>query len=161
EPCVHALDISPDIALDIPVALSGLGVLRYRDSSRKHRTLCLLGILPQEKTTLTFIAAAGRHCDAIALYANKMLSGFGDLHAMEIWMVYGSDHWFIRPSVWEALPESRRSLILKAIENVDYNVGDTPPFSILDSARRMLIDYAREHIGETDDRGAALRQLAI
>lgn len=97
EPCVHAFDISPDIALDIPVALSGLGVLRYRDALRKHRALCLLGILPQGKTTLTFIAAPGRHCDGVALVANKMLSGFGALHAMESWMVYGSDHWFIRP----------------------------------------------------------------
>lgn len=63
--------------------------------------------------------------------------------------------------MWEAFPESRRSLILKAIESVDYNIGDAPPFSILDSARRLLIDYMREHIDETDDRAAALRHLAI
>ena len=68
EPCVQALNISPDIHLEIPVTLSGLGVLRYQDAARKkHRTLCLLGILPQGKTTLTFIAAARRHGDAIAL----------------------------------------------------------------------------------------------
>jgi hypothetical protein len=103
----------------------------------------------------------GSTCDAVALVANKMLSGFGALHAMESWMVYGSDHWFILPSVWEAFPESRRSTILKAIESIDYNIGDAPPFSILDSARRTLIGYVREHIGETDDRAAALRQLAI
>jgi hypothetical protein len=162
EPCVQALNISPDIHLEIPVTLSGLGVLRYQDAARKkHRALCLLGILPQGKTTLTFIAAARRHGDAIAFCMNKMLSGFGALHAMESWMVYGSDHWFIRPSAWEAIPEARRSLILKAIENVDYNIGDAPPFSILDEARRRLISYLRDHIDETDDKRAALRQLAI
>jgi len=162
EPCVHALDMCQEIALNIPVALSGLGVLRYQDASRKkHRALCLIGILPQGETTLTVMAAARRHCDAIELFANKMLSGFGALHAMESWMVYGSDHWFIRPSAWEAIPESRRSLILKAIMSDDYNIGDVPPFSILDDARRTVIGYVREHIGETDDYAAALEQLAI
>jgi hypothetical protein len=162
EPCVHALDMCQEIALNIPVALSGLGVLRYQDASRKkHRALCLIGILPQGETTLTVMAAARSHCDAIELFANKMLSGFGALHAMESWMVYGSDHWFIRPSAWEAIPESRRSLILKAIISDDYNIGDVPPFSILDDARRTVIGYVREHIGETDDYAAALEQLAI
>ncbi len=32
EPCVKALNISPDIYLEIPVTLSGLGVLRYQDA---------------------------------------------------------------------------------------------------------------------------------
>jgi hypothetical protein len=127
---------------------------------KKHRALCLLGILPQGKITLTFIAAARQHSDAVALCMNRMLSGFGALHAMESWMVYGSDHWFIRPSAWEAIPEARRSLIL-TIENVDYNIGDAPPFSILDEARRRLIDYLQDHIDETDDRDAALRQLQL
>lgn len=162
EPCVQALSLSPDIHLEVPVTLSGLGVLRYQDAAgKKHRALCLLGILPQGKTTLTFIAAARRHGDAIALCMKKMSSGFGALHAMESWMVYGSDHWFIRPSAWAAIPEPRRSLILKAIDNVDYNISDEPPFSILDEARRRLIAYLRDHLDETDDKKAALRHLAI
>lgn len=36
EPCIHALDISPAIPLEIPVALSGLGVMRYRNP-KEHR----------------------------------------------------------------------------------------------------------------------------
>jgi hypothetical protein len=162
EPCIRALNISPDIHLEIPVTLSGLGVLRYQDAAHaRHRALCLLGIFPQGKIALTFVAAVRRHSDAVALCTKRMLSGFGSLHAMESWMVYGSDHWFIRPSAWEAIPESRRSLILKAIENVEYNIADTPPFSILDEARRRLIDCVRDHIDEADDRAAALKQLAV
>lgn len=160
QPCIHALDISRDIHLEIPVALSGLGVMRHRDS-RKHRALCLLGILPQGKTTLAFIAAARRHCAAVALHAKKMQFGFGALNAMESWMVYGSDHWFIRPSAWEAIPATRQSLILKAFEGVEHNIGSFPPFSILDAARLKLISFVRGHISETDDRSAALRYLAI
>jgi hypothetical protein len=160
EPCIHALDISPDISLEIPVALSGLGVMRYRDP-KKHRALCLLGILPQGKTTLTFIAAAGSHSKAIAQYAKQMQFGFGTLNAMESWMVYGSDHWFIRPSAWEAIPAARQSLILKAIQGIEHSIGSVPPFSILDAARLKLLGFVREHIGETDDRAAALRYLAV
>lgn len=160
EPCIHALDLSPDILLEIPVALSGLGVMRYRDP-KKHRALCLLGILPQGKTTLTFIAAARRHSEAIAHYSKQMQFGFGALNAMESWMVYGSDHWFIRPSAWDAIPTTRQSLILKALERVEHSIGSFPPFSILDAARLKLLGFVREHIGETDDRDAALRYLAI
>jgi hypothetical protein len=160
EPCIHALDLSPDILLEIPVALSGLGVMGYRDP-KNHRALCLLGILPQGKTTLTFIAAARRHSEAIAHYSKQMQFGFGALNAMESWMVYGSDHWFIRPSAWDAIPTSRQSLILKALEGVEHSIGSFPPFSILDAARLKLLGFVREHIGETDDRDATLRYLAI
>jgi hypothetical protein len=160
EPCIYALDVSPDIFLEIPVALSGLGVMRYRDSKR-HRALCLLGILPQGKTTLTFIAAARRHSKAITHYANQMQVGFGTLNAMESWMVYGSDHWFVRPSAWGAIPAARQSLILEAIGEVEYSIGAFPPFSILDAARLKLLAFVREHIGETDDPAAAQHSLAV
>ncbi len=161
EPCVQALEIPKEITLQIPVALSGLGVLNYRNAAGKHRALCLLGILPQEETTLMFIGAARRHCEAISMYVGAMQSGFGVLNAMERWMVYGSDHWFITPSVWDSIPAARRSTILKAIEGDDHDVGSIVPFSILDNARIRLISYIRDHITETDDSNAALRQLTL
>ncbi len=54
-------------------------------------------------------------------------------------MVYGSDHWFIRPSDWQRLPRSRQAKILKAVMAVKHNIRSFPPFSILDDVRRELI----------------------
>ena len=145
EPCVQALKIP----LEVPVSLSGLGVLRYKDATGTHRALCLLGIMPQEKATVMFMCAVPRHQAAIKLYTAKMVSGFGALNTMESWMVYGSDHWFIRPSAWEALPPGRRSAILEMVMSPDYNIGSEVPLSVLDGPRRTIIDYVNAHLQET------------
>ena len=157
EPCVSALDIR----MEFPVSLSGLGVLRYRDDTGEHRALCLLGVLPQEHHSLTFMSAARRHCDAVWVYINKMQFGFGALNAIESWMVNGSDHWFIRPSAWEKIPESRRAKVCAALLSAEYNIGSDADFSILDDARRWMMRYVEKHLSETDDTDAALERLKI
>ncbi len=104
EPCLDALSLP----YDVPVSLSGLGVLTYEYEGRRHEALCALGILPQAGSTIAFIGAARRHSVVVKHYQARMQVGFGALNAMESWMVYGSDHWFIRPSDWQRLPAKRR-----------------------------------------------------
>lgn len=157
EPCLQALNIP----MELPVSLSGLGVLWYKDDTGEHRALCLLGVLPQGNHTLTFIGTARRHCDAVSFYTGKMEHGFGALNAIESWILNGSDHWFIKPSAWEGISESRRAKIRAALLSDDYTIGSDATFSILNDARRWIIRYVQENLSEADDQTAALERLSI
>ena len=88
------------IPIEISVSLSGLGELSYRrdcdSNQRPFQALCLLGILPQNGSTLAFIGADRKHADIVEGYSSWMTHGFNSLNAMESWMINGSDHWFIR-----------------------------------------------------------------
>jgi hypothetical protein len=156
EPCLNVLLLP----YEVPVSLSGLGSLKYEYAGRKHLALCPLGILPQPGSTVAFIGAARRHSAVVDHYQAQMQVGFGALNAMEAWMVYGSDHWFIRPSIWEHLPRPRQSKILKAVMSVKHNIGSFPRFSVLDPVRRHLIAFVLDHLPEVrSDRELILKRV--
>ena len=60
-------------------------------------------------------------------------------------MVYGSDHWFIRPSVWDKIPNERQKLILKGISKEDKCIFDDLSLSIFDDLRKELITLAKSN----------------
>lgn len=128
------------IPMEVPVCLSGLGPLRYLNKEgREVRALCLLAVLPEKGATFLIISAARRHSVAVNRYAARLGSGFGALNAIESWMTNGSDHWFIRPSVWQSLPTERQQRILDAISDDGYPINANPTVSIFDGIRRDLI----------------------
>jgi len=149
EPSLQALSIP----VDVPVSLSGFGVLTYRRKrdKRTRRALCLLGILPQGASTVVFIGTNRRHTDIVEAYSSSMVRGFNGLNAMESWMTNGSDHWFIRPSAWAAIPQHRQEKVLELLISEDDNIGTMLEFSILDEARRALIAVVRDHIDGAPD----------
>jgi len=158
EPSLQALSIP----FEVPVSLSGLGVLTYRrkDEKQTRRALCLIGILPHEGSTVAFIGAARRHADIVDAYSSGMVDGFNGLSAMESWMTNGSDHWFIRPSSWTAIPDHRQEKVLALLMSEDDNIGTMLDFSILDETRRAIIAVINEHIDEAPDRAEVLAMVS-
>ena len=60
-------------------------------------------------------------------------------------MIHGTDHWFIRPSAWERIPEARRRAIrARLVEPL--SLAERAPFSVLDDARRHIIDFAEAQL---------------
>jgi hypothetical protein len=54
-------------------------------------------------------------------------------------MLHGSDHWFLKPSIWAALPPERQTVILQAITSTEGNIGVSRAPSIFDDIRKWLI----------------------
>jgi hypothetical protein len=160
EPSLQALLIP----IAMPVSLSGLGVLSYkRDRDKNERTcraLCLLGILPQKGSTVAFIGADRKHADVVEAYRSSMMHGFNGLNAMESWMINGSDHWFIRPSSWAAIPQHRQKKVLQLLMSDDENIGAMLNFSILDEARRAIVAMIEDHIAQAVDRVEVLEMVS-
>ncbi len=158
EPSLQALSIP----VEVPVSLSGFGVLTYKRTcdKRARRALCLLGILPQDGSSVAFIVADRKHTEVVEAYRSSMVDGFNGLNAMESWMTNGSDHWFIRPSDWAAIPQHRQERVLELLMSDDDNIVTMLDFSILDGTRRAIIAMIHEHIDEAPERTGVLAMVS-
>ena len=135
--------------LQLPVCLSGLGVLSYMQNGTIKRALCILAILPEEHETKAIIGTTKEHTDALDFHcADETSPTF--LANMESWMCHGSDHWFMTPSSWNAIPELRQKVILKRILDSELSIADPVDFSILDGPRKHIIDLIEQAYSRGD-----------
>jgi hypothetical protein len=132
------------IDLLIPIALAGLGVFHILDHGRRHRVLVILNIIPSNGQTLLLMYGRPQDQRYIAAYLSNWPDTNSILCMIESWMIHGTDHWFIRPSVWDAIPATRQRAILDNILDVSQNIGDYPKHSIFDDIRRAQIASCEE-----------------
>lgn len=144
--------------LRVPVCLSGLGMLNYELHGVRKRALCFLAVIPEQAQTKIIIGAEKEHQNAIDLHFMDETSP-ALVARLESWMCHGSDHWFIAPSAWVAIPEQRRQAICDRILDVSHALADPVPFSVLDGTRstinRAFTALAPAHIR----RGSRCRHL--
>ena len=136
-----------DVKDRYPVCLSGVGELQWHKPSSPgvvERILMVLAVLPSvDGTTLLAVAEqSGR--ELLDHYLDRCLHGspWGILNQIEAWMLYHTDHWFIRPSSWTALPAARRQALCQEMRQGKL-VGVTSPLSIFDDIRRELLSRSR------------------
>ena len=100
--------------IQLPVCLSGIGVLNYSVDTHPQRALCLLAIIPEPGKTKIIYGSADEHMPALeTLYRDQ--SSPAVLEMLESWMCHGSDHWFITPSEWAEISESRKAAALNLL----------------------------------------------
>ena len=146
--------------LRLPVCLSGLGILICKQDNTTKRAMCILAIIPEAQGTTVILCTAKEHMNALATYCSDESSP-GFLAMMESWLCHGSDHWFIAPSNWHAIPESRQQAVLERILDPNPSIATPVEFSVLDSSRRKIIglielslsggDYTTSQLVELND----------
>ena len=142
EAVFRSIDV-PDV---YPVCMSGLGRLRVKDDGAEIDTEILFGVIPSDTGTTIIIVSPRRGRKALEYYFDRCLisqNRWGVLDQIEAWMLYHTDHWFIRPSAWSALPSERRKAIC-ALMREDMLVGLSSPTSIFDDIRKELIKGAEK-----------------
>lgn len=120
----------------LPVALSGLAHFEWDGQPID----ALVGVIPQGNGSLLYMTGRRRSESAISEY---MAGGQLDLLLIDIveaWMVRGNDHWFITPSVWEAIPILRRDVLVGEMRETSLDVRYPPTTSIFDTQRRTALD---------------------
>jgi hypothetical protein len=127
--------------LRLPVCLSGIGVLPYQEGGATMRALCFLAIIPEASETKIIIGTAKQHEMALMIYLRDE-SSTALLERLESWMCHGSDHWFMTPSAWNAIPPARKDAICKCILDPSPSIADPVGFSILDGARNQILAFA-------------------
>ena len=57
-------------------------------------------------------------------------------------MCHGSDHSFMTPSAWNAIPQPRKSAICERILDPSPSIADPIGFSVLDGVRKHILAFA-------------------
>ena len=128
-----------DLNLQLPVCLSGIGVLNYKRHGEAHRGLCFITILPEAERTKIMIGADRQHADAVEHHISDDGS-LAVLAMLESWMIHGSDHWFMTPSAWASIPHDRQRAICERILE-PLSLADRAAFSLLDGARMHIVGH--------------------
>jgi hypothetical protein len=131
----------------LPVCLSGLGVINYVEADTRRRALCFLAVIPEDQETKVIVGALTEHANAIAHHLRDQ-SSLAFLERIESWMVHGSDHWFMTPSAWGAIPDSRQEAICARILDASGSIADAVEFSILDEPRRRVVELMERSLAD-------------
>jgi hypothetical protein len=60
----------------------------------------------------------------------------GLLSMVETWMIYSSDCWYIRPSVWDDLPKDRQARLLAEMMDLEHPIGIPCKHSVFNHIRK-------------------------
>lgn len=70
---------------------------------------------------------------------------------IENWMIHGSDHWFIKPSIWDKIDENKRQEILETILDDRYNIGHEFGMSIFNELKMESIKLMEDNYDQLND----------
>lgn len=132
------------IDISLPIALCGYASVGYRlDKSIEDNTaIMFLNVIPlKDKTSIVYIAENKYKIIFEKYFDFAFQDPIHLLNAIESFMIYGSDHWFIRPSYWDSFPKEKQTKILTDILKTKDNIFKEYPISIFDDVREQLITY--------------------
>jgi hypothetical protein len=133
------------IPVHLPVGLAGRGNFRIQDADGVHDIVAILNVWPQEESTDVIMLVQKQHeAAAHAYFASFQQPEFRFVSMVESWMVHGTDHWFLKPSVWDEIPQHRQDVILQDILDTSFNIGQEYKGSIFDGLRRQMLDMNRD-----------------
>ncbi len=143
--------------LQLPVCLSGFGVLPYQEGGVAKHAVCFLAIIPEATETKIIMGGAKEHEKALTTYLQDESSP-ALLERLESWMCHGSDHWFMTRSAWDAIPQVRKDAICERILDLSRSIADPVGFSVLDGPRNHILVIAEAQLrdgkiapGDLDD----------
>ncbi len=132
--------VSVTVQQPIPVCLTGLANFWVDDHGKHLSVWTILNILPSSHQTLIVATTMATHKRYLHTYMRQMMDKMmGPLIMVETWMVRGPDHWFMAPSEWGAIPESRQAKILADMMDESVSIGEAYQTSVLDSVREQLL----------------------
>ena len=136
----HADVFAWTLPLEIPVALSGALLPMYRKRSEKIRTAPIaVGVIPQDGKTVVYLSSLSNHRQFLNGWYNKFKFGLNGLNLIEQWMVHGTDHWYLPPSLWGNLTQARQTEIEELLQSEEFAVDVDPAPSIFDDLRRLML----------------------
>lgn len=138
--------VAQSLDMEIPVALAGSGPFFVNDGKGgdDNETFLLMNVVPSTGNTLVIFAGLSSNSTAIEAYQkrwdNHVLTF---LSMIESWMINGTDQWWVKPSIWDALPQDRQLKLIDLMIDCGQNIGDECELSIFDDIRKDLLQMSR------------------
>lgn len=124
-----------------PMALSGLGYANILEENIPREIKCVLNVVPFESSTILILASDLTHADALIKHWNIISQHpFSILNFIESFMVHGTDHWYIKPSIWNEMSEKKQNYILNYLFMTPKSFLNDLDFSIFDDIRNEFLD---------------------
>ncbi|HXH99212.1 MAG TPA: hypothetical protein VNI52_03010 [Sphingobacteriaceae bacterium] len=130
----------------IPVALAGKANFYY-----KKNVDIIMNILPRTDNTYLFFSTLEKHTNALKLFMRQFENPLLMMNAIENCMIHGSDHWFIKPSVWNKIDQDSRQRILDSINDDKYNIANKFGMTILNDLKQKYFDLADKAVSIPND----------
>lgn len=131
------------IDLNVPCCLSGLTSYKPK---KKTEYFCITNILSYNGQLHVILASFMKYKKWIDTYVAYLNSNpFSLLSVIEGWMIYHSDHWFLKPSVWNNLSEKRKDEITKLVNSISYPNSNNEIFIFTELRAEMIKFYEEIH----------------
>lgn len=131
-----------NIDVVFPVAVCGFTVCTKEDKS----DLIFMNVVPSKNSTLVAMVFKESVIEEVERYIeNGLETPLGILNMIESMMINGTDDWYIRPSVWDSLEESRKKDILREMFVTKRSIYDNTKYSIFDDIRVILIEEMKSY----------------
>jgi hypothetical protein len=145
------------IEQSLPVCLAGLGNFCVQSGERVEPITAMLNVWPTPQGVTIVMSAPVESQEHLHTYFySRVARSLGPLEMVETWMMNGTNHWFIQPSVWEKIPAGRAARILAHIGERHHDIGTPYHLSVFDELRRNVLGGDESGF----DRAAEERKLA-
>ena len=134
---IHAIEID----LSFPVALSGCASYSIEWERMPKEVWIIMNIIPNKNKTIFIFSGHMSDKEHIEIYISKWTENVFTLISMaESWMINGSDQWYVKLSIWDAIPQKRKRELLTDIGLCEQNIGNEYGLSIFDDLRTNMIE---------------------
>jgi len=110
---IHILVINLDI--EIPLCLAGRGNFQVANNSEIKDIDTILNVLPYPNKTFIVAAVLSKNKSELDFYIDRFSNSLEAVNMVESWMIHGSDHWFIKPSVWDKIQRQFKNEMINDI----------------------------------------------
>jgi hypothetical protein len=128
--------------IELPVCLAGRGNFQVTRKSKTVNVDAILNVLPYLTKTYIIAAVLSKFKSELDMYIGRFSNPLETVNMVESWMLHGSDHWFIKPSVWDKIQPQFKKDILNDIWDFSKNIGHKYKYSILNDVKRLFLDIA-------------------
>lgn len=103
--------------------------------------VCSIDVIPNDyQTTVSIGFETKIPIELVNAIEYRLSSPITILNFIESIMLHGTDHWYIKPSVWNKLDGYRKKELLLAIQSSDKSIFDESEYSLFDDIRKKIVE---------------------
>ncbi|WP_186429664.1 hypothetical protein [Clostridium sp. BSD9I1] len=128
------------INVRLPLALCGYASVGVEEKGIRRVVYCILNVIPSENSTSIVIVGLKEDIAILEPYWKYYTqNNISILNMIESFMIHGTDHWFITPSVWNRVSLEKQKIILNDILATNKSFLEQFDLSIFDDIRHDFI----------------------
>lgn len=129
-----------NIDIKFPVSLCGIANASFNIYGKEQNVFVIMSVLPSANNSTIICAALKEHEIVLDSYFKfYSQNNCTVLSMIESFMIHGSDHWFITPSIWNNLSKEKQGIILTDLLHTQRTFLDQFPLSIFDDIRASFV----------------------